>query len=178
MTIERLELPELDLLNRLLTYDPETGHFWRKTRHGGGKLDRPAGCAHVRGYWSVKVKGQRILAHRLAWKMHYGEEPPDHIDHRNGDKADNRAENLRAAEHFENHANVSTSRSDSTTGRRGVNVCTYSDGSTYYQARAQVRGKRINLGLFSRPEYAEAAYRIFRTAIDGDFHPSRRRPPD
>lgn len=46
-----------------------------------------------------------ILAHRLAWLLHTGKNPSDQIDHKNGNRSDNRIENLREADNCLNQRN-------------------------------------------------------------------------
>jgi len=48
------------------------------------------------GYRKTIVKGISYGVHRLIWKWHHGTEP-SLIDHINGDRSDNRIENLREA---------------------------------------------------------------------------------
>lgn len=51
---------------------------------------------HHTGYLVVSVKGKQYRCHRFIWEYFNGEIPNDLvIDHINGDKTDNRLENLR-----------------------------------------------------------------------------------
>jgi len=82
-------------LKSILCYSQETGQFvW---------IDKPskhiasgdqAGSKTKDGYWRIGIVGQQFKAHRLAWLYVTGEWPDNQIDHINGIKTDNRAENL------------------------------------------------------------------------------------
>jgi hypothetical protein len=104
-------------VRRFLHYDPKTGRFWWKirsydtfegdafTRYRCGKSwnQKCAGRRALtadsegRGYLVGSVNSACVYAHRVAWIHYYGEKPPEgmYIDHINGDKSDNRIENLR-----------------------------------------------------------------------------------
>lgn len=59
------------------------------------------------GYRRGMIDGQNVYAHRIIWKMVHGRDPAGEIDHINGDKGDNRIENLREVSHAENQRNMS-----------------------------------------------------------------------
>lgn len=63
-----------------------------------------AGTRRVDGYIKLCYRGKQWLAHKLIWKLVYGEEPT-FIDHKNGERSDNRLENLRVCSKQSNAAN-------------------------------------------------------------------------
>lgn len=97
-----------EIVQELLTYDPETGKlFWNERKkewfksEGDWKSwnDRYAGeeaftCLKDNGYKNGKLLGRSCVAHRIAWLYTYGKLPKE-IEHINGDRSDNRLENLR-----------------------------------------------------------------------------------
>jgi len=98
---------------KYLDYDEDSGEL--RWAHNC----RVAGGITNRGYIHVRLRGTKLLAHRIVWYMAYGE-LPDHIDHINGCKTDNRLSNLRACSASENVANQHTLRSNNTSGCNGV----------------------------------------------------------
>lgn len=112
-------------LRSLLDYDPETGEFSWKYRENAHKswntrfAGKPAGYITVIGYVRLCIEGKRYPAHRLSYLWMTGKEPPDLIDHINGNKADNRWLNLRSATKSENNRNAKL-RQDNTSGVPGI----------------------------------------------------------
>lgn len=132
-------------LRELLDYDPETGLFtWRVNRAGNAKAGSAAGCAHKCGYRQVMVDSTLYLAHRLAWFYVYNVWPPQHIDHINGVRDDNRIANLREATYSTNNQNRGLD-SRNTSGYQGVY---WSEQTRKWYAQLKVGNKRYNLGYF------------------------------
>lgn len=67
---------------------------------------KEAGTAnHKKGYKMIGLCGKVYLSHRVAWLITFGEWP-EHIDHINGVKTDNRIANLRSVNNLVNHKNM------------------------------------------------------------------------
>lgn len=92
-------------LKDYVRYEPESGFFyWVKTSSPIREAGNRAGSFDGR-YRGIQIKGKRYQEHRLAWFFYYGEWPVAYIDHINGDKQDNRIENLRLVDAFKNMQN-------------------------------------------------------------------------
>jgi len=91
---------------------------------------------------------------------------PSLIDHINGDRSDNRWENLREATPLQNQFNRKAN-SASTTGLKGV--CFHKKNNTY-QARIVIDGKIKSLGYFKSKEMAAAAYQREAKVLHGEFY--------
>ncbi len=96
--------------------------------------------------------GKRFMEHRVVYAIHTGE-MPEFIDHINGNKTDNRIENLRPATHAENMRNRKAYKNNKL-GLKGVSQ----DSKNSFNATIHVDGKPINLGNYDTPEKAYAAY--------------------
>ncbi len=144
-----------DELRRAFSYDPCSGQIFSSSgRKVGSKL--PV------GYIYITAKERKILAHRLAWFLHYGDWPHGQVDHINRNRTDNTLSNLRLASPAENAQNTGLKRSN-TSGFPGV-VRT-KDGKWYAQIRAG--GKRLWLGYFDEKELAATAYAVARNELHG-----------
>lgn len=78
-----------------------------------------AGTLRKDGYILCSFQGKRYLAHRLVWFYHHGCWPIYFIDHIDGDRSNNRIENLRQATCAENLQNIKKSAAN-TSGVTGV----------------------------------------------------------
>ena len=141
-------------------YDPATGRFtWRDGYRGAF---REAGHFDAKGYRMLSVRGVRELAHRVAWAMTYGRWPEGVIDHINGERDDNRIDNLRDVSVQANAQNTrSTSRNP--TGLRGVAY--RRAGAKRYSARIVVDGRCRWLGSYATAEEAHAAYLVAKSEL-------------
>lgn len=153
-------------LRDVLSYDPASGIFtWLVDRNGGQypKGSR-AGTTHDRlGYRVIGLDGRYYKEHRLAWFYMTGEWPEIHIDHKNGNPADNRFDNLRPAMRGQNIANSKLSRRNQI-GLKGV----FRTGKRF-GARKNIGGKIINLGTFDTAEEAHEAYCKKAVETHGEF---------
>lgn len=142
----------------LFTYDPIDGSFVRRKRTANmSKVGEKAGSVNSKGYIVMKVDGKAYKAHRLAWLWWHGEWPKDQIDHINGDKQDNRIDNLRVVSNSENCQNKIKPYKNSKIAR-GVRYDERPGRVKRYESRLTVNGVRIFLGSFNTVEEAYEAY--------------------
>ena len=152
-------------LRELLYYGQETGVFrWRVPRQGVSVGD-VAGGPDFWGYWKIGIDGKKYAAHRLAWLYVHGAWPTTDIDHIDRRKSNNAIENLRVATDTQNLMNAKT-RSDNRSGYKGV--C-FEAGRNKWRAGISIDGRYVNLGRFSTPEVAHAAYCAAATKHYGEF---------
>ncbi len=107
----------------------------------------------VQGYRVGTLDNQAgIRAHRVLFILAHGYSPSE-VDHLNGDKADNRATNLRDVSHILNMRNVAMKKNN-TSGVCGV-VWNRQLGN--WRAKIGLNGKTVNLGSFKSLEDAALA---------------------
>lgn len=110
--INQIKEETADYIKRHFSYNPETGGITRDDRRNSTGFIK-------RGYLCIKVKGIPIMAHRIAWFLHYGKFPDGEVDHINRCKTDNRIFNLREADRHIQCVNRGI-KPNRTTGVRGV----------------------------------------------------------
>jgi hypothetical protein len=155
-------------LKEVLHYDPDTGAFtWLVTNSNRATVGSVAGSIHnVYGYRVIKIDNESYRAHRLVWLYMYGSLPNDdvHIDHKDGNRDNNRFGNLREATLLENAQNTQKLYKNSTSGHAGVS---WDGRSKKWRAHITVCGKHINLGRYTTLEEAKAV----RDAAKPEHHP-------
>jgi hypothetical protein len=170
---------DVDTVKALLNYCSLSGRFlWRNRPRSCFKTDAEwrrwnvrysgtlAGTINSKGYLAIHIGRQRHLAHQLAWAISCGEYPDGDIDHINGDKLDNRIENLRCVTRAENSRN-SKSRSNAS-GAMGVTKHHNKWRATIYND-----GKQVHLGLFASIDEAKAARKDAERKFG--YHPNHGR---
>lgn len=144
MTVRNF-LPEAEVLNLLLSYDPSTGLLiWR---HNCLPFGTPR-----KGYVAGVIDGKRYYAHRLIYKMMTGREPSAVIDHVDGNRSNNAWFNIRSCDSSTNSRNLSMP-THNTTGRVGVSR----DPNGRFRAHICINKRRITLGRFDTFEAAASA---------------------
>lgn len=156
-------LPTQSRLKEIFNYDFETGNLvyrerpdkpsqWNGRMAGkvAGSVERKAGKRRSI-YVRVHVEGCKHYAHRVVWKLAYGE-IPDHmmVDHIDGDGTNNRLSNLRLCTNSENQMNRFA---DNGRDYKGV----YQHGAKW-KSEITIEGCRVYLGLFDTQTQAANAY--------------------
>ena len=102
------------------------------------------------GYVYVSMSGKAYGEHRLVFLLFNGF-MPEQVDHINGNRSDNRIENLRAASHSQNCMN----RKNRGSASKG---CYWQPKRNKWIAQIGFNGKRITIGYFDTLEDAAMAY--------------------
>lgn len=176
-------IPTPDEIKQLFDYDPTTGDVlykprpltWfiatddpalreRTHRTWNGKYPgTAAGIKGGNGYLTTALHGKRLSLHRIAWVIAHGEWPKGDIDHINGDRADNRIENLRSVTRGENSRNRAKGRNNVS----GVPGVTFYTKYKKWMAKFEFKGRTHFVGYFESKAEAAAAIRKKRLDVGG-----------
>lgn len=152
-----IQLPDAEQLHRLLRYDAETGLlYWRDReckRWSARYAGKEAAYTVAGGYRRACIFGHLYLAHRVIWKMVTGSDPNGQIDHRDGDKLNNRISNLREVTNLGNARNRRP-YGKSTSGHLGV---AWRHKNRKWIAYISSGGRVLHLGSFEEKDDAIAA---------------------
>lgn len=155
----------LDRINELFSYDTTNGKLIRKkTLCSNAIKGDVVGTDNGDGYLLVSIDYTRYKIHRIVFYIHHGY-MPEKIDHINGDKADNRIENLRECTNSENLCNTGMYCTN-TSGYKGV---TFHKGTKKWAAQIQHESRRKHIGLFDDPKSAHDAYCREARKLHGSF---------
>ena len=151
----------IQYLRNHFEYNSVTGVITKKQ---GWKKGKPVGCKSA-GYITISLgfyeKGLCISAHRLAWILFYGEQPPVCIDHINRNGLDNRITNLRKSSSSHNAYNKLASNNK--TGHRGI----FKTESGRYFAKLNYKNNRLSLGRYDTIEEAVEVRKKVAIALYG-----------
>lgn len=116
------------------------------------------------GYVVMKFMKKTIFVHRIIFLFHHGY-LPKYVDHINGNKSDNRIENLRDVTHCQNMMNIKK-YSLNTSGYKGVS---FHKRSKKWVAQIKFNKQRIYLGLFDCAQKAYDAYCFKAKELHGEY---------
>lgn len=141
-------------LVELATYDPASGQFYWRVDRSRAKAGDIAGFPGGKGYWQIRIDGTAYYGHRLAWIYVHGAWPAGAIDHADGDRRNNRIDNLRLATIRQNAANQ-RKRNGKSSPLKGVS---WHAARNRWAAHIRINGKSTYLGLFDTEQAAHQAY--------------------
>lgn len=161
-----------DFARKVLSYNPETGvltwkkrpvdmfaskgaaNYWNETYAGneaGSLLGDNANGKDER-YRYVTIRCRQYRAQRLIWLIYYGVWPKNVIDHKDGDRQNNRIDNLRDVTLSQNSRNQALSRKNTS----GVTGVYWSKGDKKWRAQIKIKKKCHYLGMFDQFDDAVA----------------------
>lgn len=180
------DLPAQSDLQRMLAFDAATGLlFWRERaveefhhchnpqatcalwnrKYGGGiALNAPI----KGGYRGGSLRGAKVYAHRIIYKLIHGNFAGE-IDHIDGDKENNKPENLRCVSAIGNARN----RSRSSNNKSGVTGVCWDPRSSRWLAYITENRRNVRIGYFRHKDEAITHRKAAEKALG--FHPNHGR---
>jgi len=150
-------------------YDRKVGRLTYKvapSKNQPQRVGQFAGSRHCEGGWTVSFNNCCYLHCRLVWMYVYGKDPGDlEIDHIDGDRSNDRIENLRLATRQQQQWNVPVTKTN-TSGVKGVS---FYKRTGKWRAYIRVNNKHKSLGYFNTCEQAAEAYKQASLALHGEF---------
>lgn len=149
-------------VRKIFDYDAENGILIKKFKSG-----KRSPCGHtpiLNGYGKVGIGESEYLSHRIIWLWYYGEWPSGLIDHRDGNRINNRIENLRIAGQ-EMNAQNSKLYNTNTSGFRGVS---WYPPRGKYRVYITVGYRRKHIGYY--PSFEDAVLAAMLAKIE--YHPT------
>lgn len=157
-----------EYLKSILDYNPISGLFvWRSRvndkRFNANFAGKVAGVLTKQGYIEIKISDKIYRSHRLAFLFITGEHPIDEIDHRDGNKSNNRFDNLRQANKIQNGQNRRKYKNN-TSGYKGIRK-----NGTKWAATIKINKIDKFLGNFNCPTAAHFSYCKAAKKYHGEF---------
>lgn len=164
-TAKPKSMPSKNLILERLSYDPHTGIFVRKMKSNRNQIiGEQVGTLSSEGYLIIQIDRVRYYAHRLAFFILTGEQPLS-VDHVNGIRTDNRAENLRSASRCQNVYNMKkTIRNQS--GHKNIH---WNSRSQKWDVQINANKKSHWGGCYSSLDDAVEACKAMRLKLHGEF---------
>jgi len=162
MSLKAKPMPSLDYLNSILEF--KDGLLYNKvTRNSRAVKGQLAGA--ISGFYRlISLHGEPFLVHRIAYYMVHNT-CPEYIDHINGNRFDNRIENLRPATRSENACNIGLSRLNTS----GVKGLSWAKKPQKWLACIKLNGKNKNLGYFESKELGAEFLELARELVHGSY---------
>jgi len=151
-----------ELVRNLFMY--RDGNLVRITARCGIRIGDTAGSLNATGYHEIKIDNKVYKTHRLIFLYHHGY-LPEFLDHIDGNRSNNKIDNLRPCTLSENAHNSKINK-NSKSGIKGV---TWHTKNEVWRADIRINDKLKYLGCFPNMSYAADAVRSAREFYHGDF---------
>lgn len=148
---------------RELFYYEDGNLYWKEVT--GRRKPGPLGSLNKsNGYMQHMIDGNLCLMHRLIFMHQYGV-LPEFVDHIDGDRTNNRIENLRSATRTENALN----RKRPAHSKSGVKGVYWDKIAQRWVARIKLNYQQLHVGAFTSLEEAKRAIEKAREELHGRY---------
>lgn len=148
LKMENKRLTELEKCTiakeRGIAYNSITGELFNTL---GDLISRKDKDGYIYVLFTIKKHAYKIMGHRYAWFLHYGELPKNVIDHIDGNSSNNKIENLRDVTHQQNTFN-----------RKKAKGYSQNKHTKNFEVRIRYNNVKYYLGCFKSEEDARNAY--------------------
>jgi hypothetical protein len=138
--------------------------YWKNPTSRSVKIGNEVGCKNSNGYRLASIKGKYIQTHRAIFLMHYGY-LPEYVDHIDGNKSNNKVENLRAVTKAQNAWNSKLP----STNKSGIRGVSWNKQTNKWRVAINVNGRAIHLGRFSDIKDAQKVIESARIQYHGQY---------
>lgn len=144
-------------------FDYVDGQLIAKTNNNKRKAGDALRSITGKGYLGGRINGRTYRVHRLVFLYFHGFMPPQ-VDHIDGNRTNNRIENLREATSSQNNQNRKP------TGSSGIKGVVWHKQSKKWVASICVNRKSVHLGSFLSIEDAALVANKARQSAHGEFY--------
>ena len=146
-------------------FDYKDGNLiWKAPTSPRVKIGDIAGHLNPTGYISIGVEGKLYLGHRLIYLYHNGYFP-SYIDHIDGNRSNNKIDNLRNATKSQNQMNIRLS----TRNKSGTKGVSWDKKNKKWIVCVRVESKTYRLGYFDDKELARSVAIEATNKIHNEF---------
>ena len=146
-------------------FEYRDGNLYRKVATGRNVKvgDLVGNMPNKKGYRKVRFCEKTHSVHRIIFLMHHGY-IPEQVDHIDGDKLNNKIENLRPATAQQNSFNKKSCNPSS-----GYKNVAWNEECKKWQVQLQINGKKKYFGLYKDIELADLVAQEARNKYHGKY---------